>query len=317
MNENLLKLLDGYAARYPHALEDKFPRVLNKIIELWGMPAMDAYFDELMLDNQGVARQGFPPEVASEIFALSVAYANWHRETTNAKVGSADVCVWGNVPVGKRHEVELKGLEFTPAGLEKAVEAGNEEAVRLYLACGAEVDARDERDWTPLMISSFNGNEHLAMLLIQYGAKVHAQDKNGYTPLHWAAFQGYDKVVDLLIDKGANVNAFSQYGWTPLMQAATRGQLVVVAKLLAAGAYVNATSHDGWTALHKASSNGHGHVVKLLLSKGADPAIQHPSGSTAISLARKYRHNDVANMLNSYYAHPKAGSGAARVRMHA
>jgi len=307
MNENLLKLLNGFTLRYPHALEQKYSRVLNKIIELWGTPALEGYFNELMLDTRPTRRQGFPRDVASDIFALSNAHTSWHQATAGATTTLPKVeNVWEHLPANKRHEFEIKGLEFSPEGFEKAVEANNEEAVNLYLSCGVDVDTSDERNWTPLTLASFNGNAHLAMLLIQYGANVGAKDKNGYTPLHWAVFQGQDSVADLLIAKGADVNAASQFGWTPLMQAATRGHLIAVAKLLAKGARPNDASVDGWTALHKAAANGHGDVVRLLLSKGADPSISHPNGSTALTLARRYRHDGIAEMLMSYGAHAAA-----------
>lgn len=309
MNENLLKLLNGFTLRYPHALEQKYARVLNRIVELWGSPSLEQYFQDLMIDARPERRQGFPREVASDIFELSNAYSNWHQTTAGAvprKVENA----WDHIPANKRHEFELLGLEFTPEGFEKAVEANNEEAVKLYLSCGVDVDTRDERNWTPLTLAAFNGNEHLAALLIQNGAKVGARDKNGYTPLHWAVFQGRSKMADLLIAQGADVNAASQYGWTPLMQAATRGHVIAAAKLLANGARVNDASQDGWTALHKAAANGHGDVVKLLLYKGADPAVRHPNGSTALSLARRYKHDDVAEMLGSHAAHAAAPPAA-------
>lgn len=309
MNENLVKLLDDYTDRYPHALERRFGRVLEKVVELWGSPALDEYFDDLMLVKRGVVREGFPPEVASDIFALSLAYSKWHQ-ATQAPRQAVSANVWEQVPLKKRQEFANLGFEFSPRGLERAVEANNEEAVALYLSCGVDVDTRDERGWTPLTISSFDGYEHLAGLLIRHGARVRVTDKQGYTPLHWAAFQGHHQVVDLLIRQGADVNAASQSGWTPLMQAATRGQLIAAARLLAKGAFVNAATRDGWTALHKAAANGHAAVVGLLLAKGANPAIRHPNGSTAYSLALRYKHDDIAGMLASSRA-PEAAPLAA------
>ncbi len=297
MNQNLVKLLSGYTDRYPHALEQKFSRVLDRIVDLWGTPALDAYFDDLMLVKEGAMREGFPPEVASEIWALSLAYSKWHEEMNAARSTGKSSNVWDHIPAKKRQAFDEKGLEFTPHGFEKAVEADNEGAIELYLSCGVDVDTADERGWTPLTLSSFNGHDHLAMLLMQHGARVGVKDKHGYTPLHWAAFRGNDNVVDLLTRQGADVNAASHSGWTPLMQAATRGHLISAAKLLAKGAFVNATTNDGWTALHKAAANGHTSVARLLLSKGADASIQHPNGSTALTLALKHKHRDIAKML--------------------
>ena len=56
MNEKVLQILGGNESRYPHKLELQFPRVLEKILELWGTPAMDPYFHELMMDTREIGR---------------------------------------------------------------------------------------------------------------------------------------------------------------------------------------------------------------------------------------------------------------------
>ena len=53
-------------------------------------------------------------------------------------------------------------------------------------------------------------------LLLQHGANVDARDKNQYTPLHFAAQYGQIEVAKLLLDYGANKDLEDQYGWTPL-----------------------------------------------------------------------------------------------------
>ena len=51
------------------------------------------------------------------------------------------------------------------------------------------------------------------------GADVHAKDYVGGTPLHGAAFHGHKEIVELLIAKGADVNAKDEDGDTPLDNA--------------------------------------------------------------------------------------------------
>ena len=294
MNERILYLLNGDETRYPHALERQYSRVLDKILDLWDTPDIETYFHELMVDTRGETRQGFPPAVASEIFALHNAYTSRQLHT------DTDSNVWADVPELKKIELEQLGYTFSPDSFATAVEHGSEAAVKVFLSCGADVNARDERDWTPLMISSFNGHQELAVLLIRCGAKIQTEDRNGYTPLHWAAFNGYAEVVELLLAKGAQINARSQFGWTALMQSATRGHIEVVSKLLACGASVNDTTRDGWTALHKAAANGHVEIVLRLLEKGADRSIAYPDGSTALSLAGKNKHDKIVRILSGY-----------------
>ncbi len=290
MNEKILQLLNGDDHHYPHTLEKQFPRVLEKILQLWDSPSIDPYFHELMMDTRDGNRQGFPMEVASEILRLSLIHAKQRNST--------DKDVWGSISEKNRQAVEHLGFKYSPQGFMQASEAGNTRAIQIFLTSGVSIDTRDERNWTPLMISSFNGKEAVAFLLIQSGARIDAKDNNGYSPIHWAAFNGYSNVVSLLIRNGADPNALSNFGWTPLMQAATRGHILASAQLLAGGANVNAISSDHWTALHKAAANGHTDLVRLLLSKGADPSVEFKDGETALTLAIKGMHEEISNMLS-------------------
>ena len=58
MNEKLLKLLNGNESLYPRNLEEKYPRVFEKIHQLWNTAELDAYLDELMMDSRGGHRNG-------------------------------------------------------------------------------------------------------------------------------------------------------------------------------------------------------------------------------------------------------------------
>ena len=93
MNDNILRLLNGAEEKYPHALEQRYPHVLARILELWKLPAIDKYFDELMMNTRDGKRQGFPPDVAMEIFNLSLI----HDKQRPNKPASQATDVWGNV----------------------------------------------------------------------------------------------------------------------------------------------------------------------------------------------------------------------------
>jgi ankyrin repeat protein len=296
MNEKLLYLLNGHEELYPLNLEEKFSRVLNRIVDLWDTQEIDDYFNDLMIDTRGGTRQGFPPEVASEIFALNMVHAKLREQQQQIAAGANP---WNNVEAAKKAAVEQQGYAFSPAGFVKSAEKGDSKAVLLFLSSGVDIDTRDEHGWTPLMVSTFNGKEEVAILLIRSGADVHAKDTAGYGPMHWAAFNGYSNVVKLLIEKHAKVNACSNHGWTPLLQAATRGHLLTAGQLIAGGADVNLASNDGWTPLHKAAANGHTQVVKLLLAKGAHRGKEYQDGITPLALAVKNKHEDIVALLTS------------------
>ena len=76
MSEKLAQLLKGIDALYPRKTVEKYPRIAEKIGILWGTVGMERYFKELLFDDRG-DREGFPPDVMGELFALS----NYHEST--------------------------------------------------------------------------------------------------------------------------------------------------------------------------------------------------------------------------------------------
>ena len=89
------------------------------------------------------------------------------------------------------------------------------ETVKLLIAKGADVNAKEEDGKTPLYYAvHWRSAPSLVELLIDKGADVNENYGNGKTPLHHAAFRGHNAIVRLLIDKGADVNVQMDDGST-------------------------------------------------------------------------------------------------------
>ena len=83
----LLRSLDSRIL--PIHLACGFPRVMNRIAQLWRRPAyLDRYFDDLLIDKRG-GRQGFPFAVAVELGVLKDYY--------QTEVYPKRECVWQKV----------------------------------------------------------------------------------------------------------------------------------------------------------------------------------------------------------------------------
>jgi len=113
------------------------------------------------------------------------------------------------------------------------------------------------------------------------GANLEAQDEHQCTPLHLAARLGKEAAVGALVAAGANLEAFVRPPWgrgrgkkaalqcTPLHLAARYGEEAVVQALVAAGANLEAQDEDHRTPLHVAAEGAffpHGGEVANLVA---------------------------------------------------
>lgn len=313
MDQRLLRILDGKTEEYPVALENKYPRVLTKIMSLWDSPEIDDYFMDLIVDKRG-GRAGFPPDVASEIVHLSLVHAAHH--VANQKVDVWDEAVstfskyatgapfeqhdaWLEPSVYVRNNIEKLGGHCSQAGFLQAAESGQRAVLSTFLEAKISPELRNERGWTALMLASYYGHEQTVTLLLKHGASVHATDSGGNTALHWAAFNSHVNCARLLINYHADVDARNSFGWTPLLQATTRRHLEIVMLLINHGANPNIVAKDGDTALHKAAASGYAEIIRPLLAHQADTALKNMSGETAVKLAIKNKHDSAVRLLLS------------------
>lgn len=280
MNPRHFNLLGGNEGYYPRALEEKFPRVFNKLVELWETSQADPYLQDLMMNTRDGTRKGFPSDVATEIFRLSTYYNNLHHPKETVDVWASDRNV-------VHKEVEKPKVKFVSKSFLDIVEEGDLETIARMISEGADIHVRDERNWCALMVAAAAGKDEVLSLLLKSGAQFGVRDFQGFSALHWAAFNGHSKIVKILLALGDEPNAKSLHGFTPLIQAASKGHFLVCALLIEQGAEVNASTDEGWTALHKASLNGHAQIVKLLLDRGANKNTHHRDGSTPVDSAVK------------------------------
>ncbi len=170
-----------------------------------------------------------------------------------------------------RADLADRGLEVTPRGLSRAIREGDAAAVRLYLAAGMPATA-GEPDRGVLADAVEAGNEEVVRILLAAGASPNGHDY-GQTPLLVVASDGAGVgVVRALVEAGANVDVQGPGAVTPLIAAARSGSVETVDLLLCAGAKVTARTTYGWTALHSAVQRGDLAMVRRLIAAGADVA---------------------------------------------
>jgi ankyrin repeat protein len=205
----------------------------------------------------------------------------------------------------KERAIREKGIRDAAAKERVAEEKAKArlECIRLLVGAGANMEARDSIDRTPLLWAATMGNLALmdALLSGELGKKanIHAANKKGRNALHLAAESNHEKMVELLLRRGANPNAVSDGRWTALHNACQAGHVGVVKLLLAYGANVNAQLSNEVTALHWACLNGHTQVVELLLERPeTNPYVKDSFDMTPMLCAAERHHKDIVKMLS-------------------
>lgn len=178
-----------------------------------------------------------------------------------------------------------------------AARIGSVSQLKRLLAQGADIDAKDEEDWTALNAASYEGYTNIVKILISKGAKVRLPTVMKWTPLHSAARSGYKDIAEALIRAGADVSARNKSGRTALHVGAEKGHKDIAEYLISRGADVNTEDKDGWTSLHFAAMNGHQHMTELLIEKGANVNVKMQNGWTPLHAAANWGRRDVAELL--------------------
>jgi ankyrin repeat protein len=161
----------------------------------------------------------------------------------------------------------------------RAIRAGDLDSLRAL--CANPVNARDRLDTTPLHYAALYGNAESVRMLLDHGADANARNKSQATPLLYGAYD-FEK-TRLLVEKGSDVNARSAADMTPLLVAVSvHGNTATVRYLIEKGADVKASGPNGSDALQMAALKGDAEMVRLLLKQGADPKHKDGAGYSAL-----------------------------------
>ncbi len=148
---------------------------------------------------------------------------------------------------------------------------------------------------TPLMYAAEAGTVASLKALLDAGADVDARNGFEITPLLLCATQ--EAKVRLLIAKGANVNARAKTGQNALLLAAgTPGTIAIVKLLLASGADPNKSdANPTSTPLIAAATANDAETFRLLLERGA--SVEGPAGLFSMSIAAAHGNVDMVQLL--------------------
>jgi len=181
------------------------------------------------------------------------------------------------VLLAKGVDVNAREWGSLKTALHYAAEKGHKKVVELLLAKGANINAKDTQGRTPFQRAVRRGEKDIIGFLLAKGADVNSKDKWGYTPLYWAIWNEDKDTIKLLVDKGADVNITPKNDYPPLHYALWNEDVELAKFLVNNGAKFNTKDLDGWTAFRYAVSGGNRELFEFLVAKGADVSKFHMS----------------------------------------
>jgi uncharacterized protein len=185
-----------------------------------------------------------------------------------------------------------------------AAETGDATAAALAIRAGANLETRDERGRTPLLLAVTKDRLAVARLLVYLGADPDALDDQHDTPWLVTGVTGSVDMLEVLLPARPDLAIRNRFGGTSLIPASERGHVGYVRRVVRTDIDVNHINNLGWTALLEAVILGDGskryqQIVMILLDAGADASIADRQGVTALQHAERRGQREVARILRN------------------
>ena len=183
------------------------------------------------------------------------------------------------------------------------VSKNDKDLIAKILETNPNLEVKDNKGRTALMLATYNNDTEIAKLLIKAGASVNAQDEMLNSPFLFAGASGYLEIVKLCLANGADFTVFNRYGGSALIPAAEKRHLDVVNLLVKTPGYpIDHINNLGWTALLEAIILGETgkvqvEIIKSLVEAGCDVNIADKNGVTPLAHAKARLMKEVINIL--------------------
>lgn len=199
------------------------------------------------------------------------------------------------VPWEPQEEYDESTHGETP--LHQAAQRGDLRAVKQLLAAGADLNAKNALDGTPLVYSV--SHPAIVKVLLEAGADPRGTDALG-SALMFTPDSERTAVTKMLLDHGADPNGKKGARGQILAKACINGWGEVVRILLEAGADLNA--RDNETPLVSAVIGNRLPLIELLISRGADVNLKGKNGFSPMGVAKLTNNESAIALLRHHGA---------------
>ncbi len=217
--------------------------------------------------------------------ALYWASKKGHRDIVQILIGSRLVDVNHKSPWGM-------------TALHESVRGGHVDAVEELLKAGADINALDVDERTPLYWASERGYAKVVDMLLDKGANPSLSDQDKRSPLHRAARYGHTDVVSILVQKGKiPVDIQDTLQETPLCWAVLNGHIETTKMLVSLGAKLEYLKRGDHSIFHELAAKGQNEMIQFLASKGYNVNQLDAEGKTALDYAASSGKASTVNLL--------------------
>lgn len=169
-----------------------------------------------------------------------------------------------------------------------------------------------------LLMAAENGDLAEVKKWLGKGANINARDRFQNTPLHLSAKEGHEDVVEHLLKEEADLTLINNFNRNALLESLREHQNdKIVLALIEAGSPLNGQDTHSNTAAYYAAQDDRPVVMTALADKGADLTIAS-KGTTPLIHATKFQHTDVIRaMMGHNTALDHQDSSGMTALMHA
>jgi len=173
-----------------------------------------------------MAQENEFPQLTRSATANSGISFTMERVATSASLhrGSATT---GNQRIGQPTFIDDPGLK---ADLFRAIEGGDEIAVRKLIKHRVVINWHDVNGRSPLAIASELGLSNVVKMLLWAGGNPELSDGSLVTPLHLAVKGNHEEAVIWLLHFGAKPSARTRSGMTPMDLAVSQSRIYFILK---------------------------------------------------------------------------------------
>lgn len=202
--------------------------------------------------------------------------------------------------------------------LHEAAKYPNTDMIDTLVRLGFDVNAKNHKGETPLMIAARHNNPAVLRTLIEdHKANIRLTDNNKINLMHAVArYMSVEDVRyvgswarDLILGK-------SKWGYTPLFSAAANGRFENTLELIKYKSDINTENDLGNTALYYAVWAGEEKIAEALCVYGANPLHKNKEGFTPMDIAFEEGYVDLVEKMKSTVFRRNVEKEIANIREH-